>query len=229
MSGCLTATALLITNCPVFMLILVPPQACECLRLVLRTFRASGGILPRLHIDPVGDESVLMRVGHSVRRQVPLLLVCAFVVTACATGYQPMGFSGGYSDVRLDSNTFQVSFRGNGYTSRQTVETFALYRCAELTAQAGFDTFVIVGGDTQAAPAGTTAPAYADDATLQRVNYFRATAGLPGTVVLDGTLKRQGSERRPHDERTGCAYPRTAEYLCVLSLAGPGALCHSEI
>jgi hypothetical protein len=35
--------------------------------------------------------------------------------------------------------------------------------------------------------AGTTAPAYAD-ATLQRVNYFRAMAGLPGTVVLDATL-----------------------------------------
>jgi hypothetical protein len=83
-----------------------------------------------------------------------------------------MGFSGGFSDVRLDSNTFQVSFRGNGYTSRQTVETFALYRCAELTAQAGFDTFVIVGGDTQAA-----------QVLWQMPGYYSSTTMVSGTTV----------------------------------------------
>ncbi len=69
-------------------------------------------------------------------------------LAGCATPYQKSGFSGGYSDVQLDSNTFNVEFRGNGYTRRQTVETYLLYRCAQLTAEAGYDYFVIVGRDT---------------------------------------------------------------------------------
>ena len=60
-----------------------------------------------------------------------------------------MGFSGGYSDLKLDENTFRISFRGNGYTSSERVEIFALYRCAEVTSQQGFDYFVIVQEGTQ--------------------------------------------------------------------------------
>lgn len=68
-------------------------------------------------------------------------------ITACATIYQPMGFTGGYSDVQLDKNTIQVTFRGNAYVSRETVSTYLLYRCAETTVEHGFDYFVIVDRD----------------------------------------------------------------------------------
>ncbi|PYV81546.1 MAG: hypothetical protein DMG05_29775 [Acidobacteria bacterium] len=60
-----------------------------------------------------------------------------------------MGFTGGYSDLKLDENTFRINFRGNGYTSSERVEIFALYRCAEVTLQRGFDYFVIVQEGTQ--------------------------------------------------------------------------------
>ena len=79
-----------------------------------------------------------------------VLWVMAIALAGCATPYQKNGFRGGYSDVQLDSNTFNVEFRGNGYTRRQTVEIYLLYRCAQLTAEAGYDYFVVVGRDVDA-------------------------------------------------------------------------------
>lgn len=68
-------------------------------------------------------------------------------LTACetATPYQPLHKDskvyGGFTDERLDADHFRVSFRGNGLTSRSTVENYLLYRAAELTIQGGGDWF----------------------------------------------------------------------------------------
>jgi len=71
-------------------------------------------------------------------------ITIALGALACATPYQPQGFTGGFSEARLDANTVRVSFRGNGYTQRERVENFLHYRCAELTLDSGFDYFIIV-------------------------------------------------------------------------------------
>jgi hypothetical protein len=68
-------------------------------------------------------------------------------LAACetATPYQPLSTSnavaGGFTDQKLDETHFRVSFAGNALTSRETVETYLLYRAAELTAGQGFDWF----------------------------------------------------------------------------------------
>lgn len=74
----------------------------------------------------------------------------ALTLAACAsTGayYQPLEPShaarGGYSEVRLGEDRFEVTFVGNRLTSREQVETYLLYRAAELTLQQGYDWFVI--------------------------------------------------------------------------------------
>jgi hypothetical protein len=69
--------------------------------------------------------------------------------SSCATGYHEGGLFGGYRDEQLDSNTWRVSFSGNSSTARATVERYLMYRCAEVTVNAGFDYFVIAGGNTQ--------------------------------------------------------------------------------
>lgn len=80
--------------------------------------------------------------------------VAALLVSACATPtpYQPLGTSstngGGYSEQPLEQNRFNVSFRGNSLTDRRTVETYLLYRAAELTVQQGYDWFTIVDKQT---------------------------------------------------------------------------------
>ncbi len=73
-------------------------------------------------------------------------------LTACATPtpYQPRQDSAGYgySERQIESNRVMVAFRGNSLTERETVESYLLYRAAELTLQSGFDHFVVATRDT---------------------------------------------------------------------------------
>jgi len=74
-------------------------------------------------------------------------------LAACetATPYQPLGASqtsGGYSEMRIEPDRWRVSFSGNSVTSRERVETFLLYRAAELSLAQGFDWFSMVDRST---------------------------------------------------------------------------------
>jgi hypothetical protein len=72
------------------------------------------------------------------------------MLIGCSTPYQGQGLRGGYSDTRIDSNTVLVSFKGNGYTGHEKVETYLLRRCAEVTLADGYDYFVIVDQNDEA-------------------------------------------------------------------------------
>ena len=65
-----------------------------------------------------------------------------------STPYQPMGFKGGYENTQLDKNVFEVTFSGNGLTSRQRVRDFAMLRSAELTIQNGYKYFISINENT---------------------------------------------------------------------------------
>lgn len=68
---------------------------------------------------------------------------------ATATPYQAASNSDrGYSEQKIEDNRFQVQFAGNSLTDRKTVETYLLYRAAELTKQYGYDHFKVVRRDT---------------------------------------------------------------------------------
>ncbi len=69
-------------------------------------------------------------------RCAPKLLTVSLllVATACATRYKPRGLMGdGYSEQRLRSDVWLVNFDASAFTSRERVEAFLLWRCAELT------------------------------------------------------------------------------------------------
>jgi hypothetical protein len=54
------------------------------------------------------------------------------------TPYQPATASApGYSEMRIENDRYRVSFSGNSSTPRDVVETYMLYRAAELTLQSG--------------------------------------------------------------------------------------------
>jgi hypothetical protein len=89
------------------------------------------------------------------RRGRLLALALALGLGACttATPYQPLGapgnrVSGGFAERQIEQNRFLVTFAGNELTSRQTVETYLLYRSAQLTAQQGYDWFVTADRET---------------------------------------------------------------------------------
>lgn len=75
------------------------------------------------------------------------ILIIALLASGCATTYQENGFSGGYSDQKISNDVFQVSFRGNGFTSGSEVERLFLKRCADVSMRNGFDYFVILNQD----------------------------------------------------------------------------------
>jgi len=72
-------------------------------------------------------------------------MVAAAVLAACATStpYQPAQKDGfGFSEQRIESNRYTITFAGNALTERDAVESSLLYRAAELTVKSGFDYFV---------------------------------------------------------------------------------------
>ncbi|MEM9782534.1 MAG: hypothetical protein AAF899_08670 [Pseudomonadota bacterium] len=74
------------------------------------------------------------------------------VLVGCTepTRYMPAVERDGYVDQAVEENRFRVSFAGNTRTSRDTVETYLLYRAAEVTLAAGKDWFKVAGQDTEA-------------------------------------------------------------------------------
>jgi hypothetical protein len=91
------------------------------------------------HWSTEGTLARLVRTG---------LVAVLIPLAGCATAYQREKVTGGYTNFRLADHTYRVRFKGNNYTSRDKVELFLLYRCAELTAQLGYDHFVLLSEDT---------------------------------------------------------------------------------
>jgi len=81
-----------------------------------------------------------------------VLAVAAGLLTACATAtpYQPAATTAyGFQEQRIENNRVRITFRGNTLTDRETVETYLLYRAAELTTEGGFDYFIVADRDTE--------------------------------------------------------------------------------
>src|SRR5271163_5027612 len=74
-------------------------------------------------------------------------LSAVLFLSGCATAYQPDGVSGGYSDQRTDGDTAQVSFRGNLFSTPETLHSYLLRRCADVTLQNGYNYFVLVNNE----------------------------------------------------------------------------------
>ncbi|MBX3428148.1 MAG: hypothetical protein KF779_01045 [Hyphomonadaceae bacterium] len=80
------------------------------------------------------------------------LAAVAGLLAACATAtpYQPSESVGyGFHEQTIENNRVRITFRGNTLTDRETVETYLLYRAAELTLQSGHDYFVVASRDTE--------------------------------------------------------------------------------
>jgi hypothetical protein len=72
--------------------------------------------------------------------------VLAFSLTGCVSTYSEESITGGFWDQQIAPAAWIVGYSGNGYTSHETVQTYWLYRAAEITLAQGFDGFEIVAG-----------------------------------------------------------------------------------
>lgn len=66
------------------------------------------------------------------------------LLSGCAaTQYGSVGLTGGHFETLLPGPLLKVSFSANAHSQSATVQTFALYRCAELARKQGKSHFVI--------------------------------------------------------------------------------------
>jgi hypothetical protein len=109
----------------------------------------------------------------------------AFVITGCASPYQPERFGGGFSETQLDTNVFRVSFRGNGLTSTDRAEELALLRSAEIALNNGFTHFVIVGNETHETIGSFSTPTQSYT-TANVTAYNNSAVGMAQTTTYGG-------------------------------------------
>jgi len=86
------------------------------------------------------------------------VIALALIMASCATTYHSTGFSGGYSDTALAPDVYHVSFRGNGYTSSERAQDFALLHAADMTLSHGFRYFAIVNEANTTSVSSITLP-----------------------------------------------------------------------
>ena len=119
-----------------------------------------------------------------------IALIAAVILTGCTTAYQKQSLTGGYSETQLGENIFQVSFKGNGYTSRERVSDFTLLRSAEIAIENGYRYFVVVesekyskvGAYTTPATSQTTGSAYVSGNYVQGSSTTTTYGG--GTYII---------------------------------------------
>ncbi len=109
-----------------------------------------------------------------------LLAVCAVVLalalSGCATEYQARGFFGdGYSEMRIDANTYRVNFECNEVTSEGVCDGYLFRRCAELTLNAGYDFFVMVDHYSTVRENQTVVPGHYDKVVTRKGNEERTS------------------------------------------------------
>jgi hypothetical protein len=79
---------------------------------------------------------------HRHLYRVLLVILPALLIAACSVHYKAGGEGKvGYASARIDGNTFNVTYVGE---PRETADLYNLFRCAELTAEEGFDYFIVV-------------------------------------------------------------------------------------
>ncbi|MDC8012678.1 CC0125/CC1285 family lipoprotein [Tahibacter soli] len=103
------------------------------------------------------------------------------LLSACATTYQRTGFSGGFSETQLAPDVFRVSFSGNGFTTPERVQDFAMLRAAELCSGVGHPYFAVVDSVDQSVTQNVTMPGMAQ--TTGQVNVVGNTAVYSGTTT----------------------------------------------
>lgn len=103
-----------------------------------------------------------------------LLAIIVTFMLGCATSYQPVSFTGGFEETRLDENVFSVLFRGNGFTGGQRAQDFALLRSAELTLTYGFKYFAITQSNSYSSNSTYTTPTQSQ--TTGQIRFYGRTA-----------------------------------------------------
>jgi len=91
---------------------------------------------------------------NSMKKYLTILL--AIFLTSCATHYGISSYRGGYTEIKIDKNVYDVSFKGNGYTSGEQIKRYFLYRCSEITLSQDCNYFIMYDKNIGSKTSSTT-------------------------------------------------------------------------
>ncbi len=110
-------------------------------------------------------------------KAVVAILFIAVTLSGCATPYQSSGITGGFSVLQIRDDIWRVQFSGNGFTTRETVQTYWLYRAAELTLEKGYEGFELLSQIPLVRPSRS-------DAVYAGESFFVRTAAGPVYIPI---------------------------------------------
>ena len=113
------------------------------------------------------------------------ILTLTLLLGACSTPYKSEGFAGGFSEIQLDKNVWQVTFEGNGYTKSQRSEELAMLRSAELTLSQNFTHFAFVDSRSSSETVTISTPQNSYS-TFNANTYGNSTYGTMSTRSYGG-------------------------------------------
>jgi hypothetical protein len=114
-------------------------------------------------------------------RKTALMIGMVLVVAGCQTPYKPNGIMGGYEEVQLSADTYQITGRGNGYTSESHLQQILLLRAADLTLQNGYRRFVVI--DDRGVSTRTSFGGFIPGAATTTANVYGAGSFGHGTAT----------------------------------------------
>lgn len=111
-----------------------------------------------------------------------VVFVFFLALGGCQTPYQPEGIGGGYEDIRLSDDTFEIRARGNGYSTEAHTRNIVLLRASELAKQNGFSHFLILDGSMKTTEKTYTSPGYSTTTGHANV-YGNVNSSVYGNTV----------------------------------------------
>ena len=94
-------------------------------------------------IETVSLSAIPIRRGW-VKAAVLVLTCLMRASCVTVTPYQEGSWTGGYYEREVAPDTFSITFDGNNNVKRDTLHSYLLYRCAELTVERGYDYFILM-------------------------------------------------------------------------------------
>ena len=89
----------------------------------------------------------MMKFLYLHLRKFVITILCTFGTTGCVpTPYksQEWNFLGGYSETKVQEDTYDIHFKGNAFTKREAVIDYALLRSAEVALEHQCVAFAII-------------------------------------------------------------------------------------
>ena len=92
---------------------------------------------------PITTRAEIRKSGERTLKSWVTTLVAGIALSGCATQYQSTGLTGGHHESAAPGKLQKVNFSGNGFIAADTVQKYALYRCAEVAQKSRKPHFVI--------------------------------------------------------------------------------------